>query len=295
MGKAGVPMEGKDLHIGDLGWGILPPTAPLSIAALTIAGMAMAFARDGSGRVGVSYIGEGGTSLGEWHEAINLCAARKLPAVFCVQNNQTALATPVSDQSAVRVFAEKAAGYGIPGITLDGTDPDAIAAAFAWAVERARAGKGPALIELVCMRMCGHAHHDDMLYLGKDPAISWEYPPLFDAGYADRDLYEFWSKRDPIRSYAARLEAAGIVGEGRPRSLQGGGGGARRGRGAKSDRRAVAGPGGRGPRRLRGRAAAASGSRCSSPRRGAASSRTSFSGRSPACPSTRRGARFSKA
>ncbi len=214
MGKAGVPMEGKDLHIGDLGWGILPPTAPLSIAALTIAGMAMAFSRDGSGRVGVSYIGEGGTSLGEWHEAINLCAARKLPAVFCVQNNQTALATPVSDQSAVRVFAEKAAGYGIPGITLDGTDPDAIAAAFTWAVERARAGKGPALIELVCMRMCGHAHHDDMLYLGKDPAISWEYPPLFDAGYADRDLYEFWSKRDPIRSYAARLEAAGIVARG---------------------------------------------------------------------------------
>ncbi|HEY6064899.1 MAG TPA: thiamine pyrophosphate-dependent enzyme, partial [Thermoanaerobaculia bacterium] len=165
MGKAGPPMEGKDLHIGDLGWGVLPPTAPLSISSLTIAGMAMAFAREGSGRVGVSYIGEGGTSLGEWHEAINLCAARKLPAIFCVQNNQTALATPVGDQSAVRVFAEKAAGYGIPGITIDGTDPDRIAAAFTWAAERARNGDGPTLIELVCMRICGHAHHDDMLYL----------------------------------------------------------------------------------------------------------------------------------
>ena len=214
MGKAGVPMGGKDLHIGDLGWGILPPTAPLSIAALTIAGMAMAFARDGSGRVGISYIGEGGTSLGEWHEAVNLCAARKLPAVFCVQNNQTALATPVPEQSAVRVFAEKAAGYGIPGVTLDGTDPDAIAAAFTWAVERARAGQGPTLVELVCMRMCGHAHHDDMLYLGKDPVISWDYPPLFDSGYADRGLYEFWSKRDPIPTYAARLQAAGILAAG---------------------------------------------------------------------------------
>ena len=83
------------------------------------------------------------TSLGEWHEAINLCAARRLPAVFCVQNNQTALSTPVRDQSAVRVFADKAVGYGIPGITIDGTDPDAIAAAFTWAVERARAGAGP--------------------------------------------------------------------------------------------------------------------------------------------------------
>jgi 2-oxoisovalerate dehydrogenase E1 component len=214
MGKAGPPMEGKDLHIGDFESGILPPTAPLSISSLTIAGMAMAFARDGSGRVGVSYIGEGGTSLGEWHEAINLCAARKLPAIFCVQNNQTALATPVADQSAVRVFAEKSAGYGIPGITIDGTDPDAIAAAFTWAAERARAGEGPTLIELVCMRICGHAHHDDMLYLGKEPPISFNYPPLTESGYADRELYDFWSKRDPIATYAARLEAEGVIRDG---------------------------------------------------------------------------------
>ncbi|HYR45871.1 MAG TPA: thiamine pyrophosphate-dependent enzyme, partial [Thermoanaerobaculia bacterium] len=147
----------------------------------------------------------------EWHEAINLCAARKLPAVFCVENNQTALSTPVAEQSAVRVFAEKAAGYGVPGITLDGTDPDAIAAAFTWAAERARAGLGPSLLELVCMRICGHAHHDDMLYLGKEPAISWEYPPLSDSGYADRGLYDFWSRRDPIKTYAARLEAEGVI------------------------------------------------------------------------------------
>jgi TPP-dependent pyruvate/acetoin dehydrogenase alpha subunit len=131
MGKAGPPMEGKDLHHGDFEHGILPPAAPLGISSLTIAGLSLAFAREGSGRVAVALIGEGGTSLGEWHEAINLCAARKLPAVFCVQNNQTALSTPVADNSAVRVFAEKAAGYGIPGVTLDGTDPDAIAAAFA--------------------------------------------------------------------------------------------------------------------------------------------------------------------
>jgi 2-oxoisovalerate dehydrogenase E1 component len=164
--------------------------------------------------VAVSFIGEGGSSLGEWHEAINLCAARRLPAVFCVQNNQTALSTPVGQQSAARVFADKAIGYGIPGITLDGTDPDAIAAAFAWAADRARNGDGPALIELVCMRMCGHAHHDDMLYLGKEPPISWGYPPLHDSGYANRELYEFWLRRDPIPTYAARLEAEGILAEG---------------------------------------------------------------------------------
>jgi 2-oxoisovalerate dehydrogenase E1 component len=214
MAKAGPPMHGKDLHIGDLASGVLPASAPLAISTLTAAGMAMAFAREGSGRVALSFIGEGGSSLGEWHEAINLCAARRLPAVFCVQNNQTALSTPVADQSAVRVFADKAAGYGIPGITLDGTDPDEVAAAFAWAVERARAKQGPALIELVCMRMCGHAHHDDMLYLGKDPQASWDYPPLTEQGYANADAYAFWSTRDPLVVYTKRLEAEGLLAAG---------------------------------------------------------------------------------
>ena len=211
MGKAGPPMDGKDLHVGDIELGIFPPSAPLATSALTMAGMAMAFAREASGRVALAFIGEGGTSLGEWHEAINLCAARRLPAVFCVQNNQTALSTPVQDQSAVRVFADKAAGYGIPGLTIDGTDPDEVAAAFAWAVERARKAAGPALIELVCMRMCGHAHHDDMLYLGKDPQTSWDYPPVTDQGYADRELHAFWSARDPIPAYAARLQADKLI------------------------------------------------------------------------------------
>ena len=178
IGKAGPPMHGKDLHVGDMTCGVLPAAAPLAVGALTLAGMAFAFARDGSGRVALTFIGEGGTSLGEWHEAINLCAVRRLPIVFAVENNQTALSTPVREQSAARVFADKASGYGIPGITIDGTDCDEIAAAFAWAVERARAGRGPSLIELVSMRMCGHAHHDDMLYLGKDPQPGWEYPTL---------------------------------------------------------------------------------------------------------------------
>jgi len=211
MGKVGAPLEGKDLHIGDFEWGILPPAAPLTTATLTIAGMAMAFGRDGCGRVAVSFIGEGGSSLGEWHEAINLCAARKLPAIFCVENNQTALSTPLADQSAVRVFADKAIGYGIPGVTVDGTDPDQIFAAFTWAAERARAGQGPTLIETVSMRMCGHAHHDDMLYLGKDPQASWDYAALTEQGYANRELYDYWAARDPILLYTSRLEAAGII------------------------------------------------------------------------------------
>lgn len=211
MGKAGPPMHGKDLHTGDWGWGVLPAAAPLAIGSLNVAGLAMGFWREGSGRVAISFIGEGGSSLGEWHEAINLCAVRKLPAVFCIENNQTALSTPVPENSAARVFADKAVGYGIPGITIDGTDPDAVAAAFTWAADRARAGAGPTLIELVAMRMCGHAHHDDMLYHGKESQPSWEYPPLHEGGYANRELYEFWSKRDPIARYAALLESEKII------------------------------------------------------------------------------------
>ena len=217
IGKAGPPMEGRDIHVADFGWGVLPPTAPLGVNAVNIAGVAMAFAREGSDRVAFSLMGEGGSSLGEWHEAINACAVRRLPAVFCVQNNQTALSTPVSEQSAVRMFADKAAGYGVPGITVDGTDPEAIAAAFAWAGDRARAGMGPSLIELVSMRMCGHAHHDDMLYLGKEPPVSWECAPVADGAYVDREQYEYWSKKDPIAGYAARLLDEGLM---RPGDLE---------------------------------------------------------------------------
>ena len=211
MGKAGPPMNGRDLHVGDFGWGILPATAPLSISSLTAAGLGLGFKLASAARVAISFIGEGGSSLGEWHEAINMCAVRRLPVIFCLENNQTALSTPVGDQSIVRVFADKGIGYGMPAVTIDGTDPDAIAGAFAWAAERARSGRGPALIELVAMRMCGHAHHDDMLYLGKDPQPSWEYPPLSAQGYANPELYKFWSARDPIPTYAARLESLGLL------------------------------------------------------------------------------------
>ena len=256
MAKAGPPMNGKDLHIGDMDHGVLPPAAPLGIGTPTIAGFALAFAREGLGRVALSFIGEGGSSLGEWHEAINLSATRRLPAVFCVQNNQTALSTPVREQSAVRVFADKAAGYGIPGLTIDGTDPDEIAAAFAWAVERARAGRGPALIELVCMRMCGHAHHDDMLYLGKDPQGSWEYPPAGDQGYVDREQYRVLggARSDPRVRRAAR--GRGTPRERRARRPEARGRRDRGRAGPPGHRRAVAAGRRRRGRRAGGRSAA---------------------------------------
>jgi 2-oxoisovalerate dehydrogenase E1 component len=213
MGKAAPPLFGKDLHLGDLSRGVLPAAAPLSIAASTITGIAWGMKLKEEERVAVCFIGEGGSSLGEWHEAVNVAAANDLPAIFCVQNNQTALSTPVHHQTRVRVFADKALGYGMPRVTVDGTDPEAIAAAFGWAAARARRGEGPTLIETVAMRMCGHAHHDDMLYLGTDPDLGWEYPAPDGRGYANDKLYAQWSSKDPLKVYAQRLMAAGVIDE----------------------------------------------------------------------------------
>jgi 2-oxoisovalerate dehydrogenase E1 component len=209
-GKEGPPTNGKDLHIGDFAKGVWPPAAPLAIATCSAVGIAAAFSLRKEKRVAVSFIGEGGTSLGEWHEAVNLAASRKLPVIFCVENNQTALSTGVHQQSAVRVFGDKAKGYGIPHVTLDGTDPEAVAAGFAWGAEHAREGRGPCLIELISMRMCGHAHHDDMLYLGHEPAPSFDYPTPTKTGYVDADKYALWAQKDPIKTYARRLISAKI-------------------------------------------------------------------------------------
>lgn len=210
-GKQGLPLDGKDLHLGNPQRGVLPAAAPLAISTVTATGQALAMKLQNEGRVALAFIGEGGSSLGEWHEAINLGAVRKLPIIYCIQNNQTALSTATSEQCAARTFAEKAIGYGIPHVTIDGTCPESIAAAYAWAAQRARAGHGPTLIELVAMRMCGHAHHDDMLYLGEDPDLAFDLPELNSKGYVNQALYAQWRKRDPLKCYAAKLISANVI------------------------------------------------------------------------------------
>ncbi len=201
IGKAGTPMEGRDLHIGDLARGVLPPAAPLAIGVQTLVGLAWAAALRKEDRVFLSVMGEGGTSLGEWHESVNLAAVRKLPVVFVVENNRWALGTHWREQTAAPRFALKAAGYGIPGATVFGNDPDEVAAAAAWAVERARAGKGPTLLELQTYRRAGHAHHDDDRYHAT-------------VELADERMA--WEAADPIVLYEARLRAEGLLGDPRP-------------------------------------------------------------------------------
>ncbi len=203
-GKAGTPVGGRDLHIGDIEHGVLPAAAPLAIAAQTMVGMAHALQLRGSDQVCVSFIGDGGASLGEWHEAINFAAVRRLGLVFVVENNQWALGTHVSEQTRAHRFALRGAGYGIPAVTLYGNDPDEVAAGVTWAAERARAGDGPTLIELISYRRPGHAHHDDDRFHGS--------PGAGIAGYEDGDERRIWEGHDPIELYQGRLQGTGVLG-----------------------------------------------------------------------------------
>jgi 2-oxoisovalerate dehydrogenase E1 component len=204
-GLAGTPMGGRDLHTGDLDWGVLPPAAPLTVGTQTLVGIAYGFKLGGEDRVALGCIGDGGSSLGEWHEAINLAAAQQLACVFVVQNNRWALGTHVSEQTAAKRFALRAAGYGIPGVTVFGNDPDEVAAACTWAAERARDGLGPALVELLTYRRSGHAHHDDDRFHGS--------PSAGVPGYEIEDEAAAWAALDPIELYQARLLESGALRE----------------------------------------------------------------------------------
>lgn len=209
LGKAESPMDGgvdgrggRDLHWGDLDRGFLVPTAPLAIAASTLVGMALAFKRRGERRVCFTFIGEGGSSQGDWYEALNLAGVRRLPVVFVLQNNQVALGTPVERQSAVELFADKAAAAGMPSFTVDGSCPDRLFAAARAAREYAlKEDGGPVLIAVEIMRGCGHAHHDDDRYRKVDGERI--------TGYANHERYHAWAEREPLRSYPERL-----IGEG---------------------------------------------------------------------------------
>ncbi len=200
-GKRGTPVDGRDLHVGDLARGVLPPAAPLAIATQTLIGMAYAAKLRHEDRVFLSIMGDGGTSQGEWHEAINFAAVQKLNVIFVVEDNRWALGTHRSEQSAAARFALKACGYGIPGITIFGNDADETAAASAWAAERARQGYGPTLIELVTYRQAGHAHHDDDRFHGAPGIKGYELE-------AERML---WEGADPILLYEARLKIEGLL------------------------------------------------------------------------------------
>jgi pyruvate dehydrogenase E1 component alpha subunit len=191
LGKATSPTGGRDgtLHYGRLDLNVynlpshIPDNYPVAI------GGAFAFKYRGEDRVAMAYCGDGSTSRGDFHEAVNIAAVQDLPCIFIVENNQFAYSTPLRLQSRTD-FATKAQAYGIPGEKVDGTDVTAVFEATERAVTRARAGEGPTLIECVTMRMHGHAEHDP-------------------ADYVPRELFDEWAAKDPVDIAARQLIEAG--------------------------------------------------------------------------------------
>jgi len=192
MGRAGGVTGGRDanVHFGDHRVGCVGMVSMLPDMMLVATGMAMAFRLRAEARCAITWLGDGSTSRGDFHEALNWAGVQRLPVIFVVENNQYAYSTPTAAQFPVAP-AERAAAYGFPGVTVDGNDVEAVFEATRVARERAVAGEGPTLIEAMTMRMHGHAAHDDMSYV----------PP---------ELLEQWRARDPIDRQEARLRTLDV-------------------------------------------------------------------------------------
>jgi 2-oxoisovalerate dehydrogenase E1 component alpha subunit len=156
------------------------------------AAYAMKLRRD-VGRVVYCSFGEGTTSEGEWHEAMNFASVHKLPMVMLCQNNGWAVSTPQARQMAVVDVAERASGYGMPGRVVDGMDPVAVYETVSWAREEAESGRGPVLVEAKCQRMRAHSTDDD------------------DRSYRSADDIEHSRSLDPVENFSRRIVADGVL------------------------------------------------------------------------------------
>jgi TPP-dependent pyruvate/acetoin dehydrogenase alpha subunit len=192
MGREGGITGGRDgnVHFGDRTLGCVGMVSMLPDMMLIATGLAMAFKLRGEKRCALTWFGDGSTSRGDFHEAMNWAGVQKLPVIFVLENNQYAYSTPTASQFAVDPV-ERAASYGFPGETVDGNDVEAMFEATRRARERALAGEGPTLLEAVTMRMHGHAAHDDMKYVPKEQV-------------------EEWRQKDPIDRQEARVREAGV-------------------------------------------------------------------------------------
>jgi TPP-dependent pyruvate/acetoin dehydrogenase alpha subunit len=185
MAKAGSPTRGRNAssHFGDIETrNIVSPISMLGDLIPVMAGVALGARLQGRNLAVMTYIGDGGQSTGVTYEGINFAAVQNLGLVLVVESNLWAYSTPQERQHRCKDLAERAVGYGIPGVIVDGTDACQVYDAAHEAVDRAHRGEGPTLIEAKMMRRKGHAIHDA-------------------AGYVPKELFEFWRKRDPIARF----------------------------------------------------------------------------------------------
>src|SRR2546425_1630439 len=213
LGSVAGPMRARDgnVHWGRPKEGLLPMISHLGAMISVVNGMLLARRFKGPAQtVGATCIGDGGTSTGSFHEAINQAAVEKLPLVLVIANNQYAYSTPVSRQFACRNLVDKAIGYGIEGHTTDGTDLAACLKVVREAVNRARNDCGPQLVVARLLRLCGHGEHDDSSYV--DPKLKQSPIGRDCLKVAEEQLLQqCWADASAIEAW--RSEAAQIVEE----------------------------------------------------------------------------------
>jgi len=175
MAKGDSPTRGRELniHYGDLVRGFIGQISHLGDMVPVMAGVTLSFKMRGEDRVGLVYVGDGATSTGAFHEGINFAAVQRCPLVVIVENNGYAYSTPLSKQTAAKQLVDKAIGYGVVGEKADGNDVIATYEVTKRAVDRARAGQGVTLIELMTYRRKGHAEHDNQSYVPPGEIDQW--------------------------------------------------------------------------------------------------------------------------
>ncbi len=181
-------------HFGYRAANIVSMSSPVATNIPQASGVGLAAKLRGEDTVVLACFGEGSTSEGDFHEGLNWAGIHKLPVIFFCQNNQYAISVPQNLQMAVENVADRASAYGMPGVIVDGNDVLAVYRAAKQAVERARAGEGPTLLEAKTYRPVPHSSDDD------------------DRSYRSRQEVEIWKQRDPIMQFEAYLESKGILG-----------------------------------------------------------------------------------
>jgi 2-oxoisovalerate dehydrogenase E1 component len=194
LGKEGGFTNGRDrtFHFGTLPHRIVGMISHLGAMLPVAAGLALAAQLRGERRVAATFTGDGSTSEGDFHEAVNLAAVWKLPVLFIVENNQYGLSTPTAEQYACKDIADKAVGYGIEGRIVDGNDVLAVFDAVSEAAQRARSGSGPTLLEFKTFRMRGHEEASGTAYVPKA-------------------LIEEWKRKDPVARFEGALLDRGVL------------------------------------------------------------------------------------
>jgi len=193
--------KGGSMHIADVKAGMLGANGIVGGSMGIACGAAWAFKRRGQDHAALCFFGEGGANEGIFHETLNLAAIWKLPVVFVCENNQYGMSMSVEKATAIENISDRAAAYGMPGVTVSGSDLDEVYEATLEALKRARAGEGPTLLEAITYRYLGHSKSDANLY-------------------RTREEISMWRKQDPIQRFAMKLEEEGVLEEDEWRKLE---------------------------------------------------------------------------